>query len=107
MQLPLPGFTNGVLVPSFHFPAHKQPPSPPQFRDFNLPSVGTRRPDEIIAPSGMLGIIPDDIATAGGHNVPFRVERTGFGRRIPTRPEGLNTLPGRHQMARNNNHNQS
>jgi hypothetical protein len=88
------------IVPSFHFPTHNQPPSPPQFRDFNLPSVRTRRPEEIDAPSGMLGIIPD---VGGGYDVPFRVERNGFGRRVPSRPEGLNILPGRNQVGRISN----
>ena len=91
-------------VPTFHFPAHNQPPSPPQFRDFNLPNLRTRRPEELQIPSGMLGIIPDSIGSSGGgYDVPFRIERNGFGRRVPSRHEGLNSLPGRHQLARVSN----
>jgi hypothetical protein len=87
-----------------HFPlqGHSRPVSPPQFRDFNLPTGSQARPDDggDFLPSAMLGIIPDSIATSG-YEVPFRVEGNGIGRRIPARMEGLNTFPGRHQLGRN------
>ena len=87
-----------------HFPlqGHNRPVSPPQFRDFDLPSSSQTRRDEEsdFLPSAMLGIIPDYIATSG-YEVPFRIEGSGIGRRIPARTEGLNTFPGRHQAGRN------
>ena len=87
-------------MPSLHFPlqTHNRPPSPPQFRDLNLPSAQTRRPEDILAPSSVLGVLPD---SHDGYAVPFRTDRNGFGRRIPTHPQPLNTFPGRHQVARN------
>ena len=87
-----------------HFPlqGHNHPASPPQFRDFNLPTSSQTRQDEEsdFRPSAILGIIPDNIATSG-YDVPFRIEGHGIGRRIPARTEGLNTFPGRHQVGRN------
>jgi hypothetical protein len=89
-------------VPSLHFPlqTHNRPPSPPQFRDLNLPTAQTRRPDEILAPSSVFGVLPDSI-DGDRYVVPFRTDRNGFGTRVPPHPQPLNTFPGRHQVARN------
>jgi len=90
-------------LPSFHFPlqTHNRPPSPPQFRDFRLPSAETRRPEDLMIPSGLLGMVGDG-GGVGTYNVPFRVggNNRGFGRRVPGRSEGLNPFPGSHQQGR-------
>jgi len=91
-----------LVVPSLHHPLqtfHNRPPSPPQFRDLNLPSITSRRPGELDAPTSLLGVIPD--AAAMGYEVPFRIEQSGLGRRLPARREALNVLPGRHGQGRN------
>jgi len=85
-------------VPSIHHPLqtlHHRPPSPPEFRDFRLPTPQTRRPDQIDMPTGILGTIPTGML-AGTYDVPFRVQSNGMGRRLPARVEGLNSLPARH-----------
>ena len=74
--------------------SHNRSPSPPLFRDFDLPTLDTRRPEEITTPSNLLGTIPDD--TVGSDQLPFHeVSSLGLGRRIPSRTEALSIHPGR------------
>lgn len=85
------------IVPSLLHPLqslHNRSPSPPLFRDFDLPSLHTRRPEEIIAPSNLLGTIPDGVVDS--YQLPVREDSSlGLGRRIPPRTEALSIHPGR------------
>jgi hypothetical protein len=84
------------LVPSLHHPLqtfHNRVPSPPQFRDLNLPSMQSGRQGEIEAPTSLLGMIPD--ALAREHDVSFLSIPRQSGRRLPPQFEGLNIMPDR------------
>jgi hypothetical protein len=79
-------------VPSLHHPSRalrNRPLSPPIFRDFDLPAPPVLRPDDLIAPSSILGVLPNRVAR--DYQVPFPPEQSGFGRRVPAR---LDSLPG-------------
>ena len=72
---------------------HHMPPSPPEFRDLNLPTSETQRPDEIDVPTSVLGAIPTGMGVT--YEVPSRLQSNGMGRRLPIRMEGLNILASR------------
>jgi hypothetical protein len=62
---------------------------PTSFRDFGLPTLETRRAEEILAPSSILGTIPrvDDA-------IPYRESESRLGRRVPRRTDDLISLSG-------------
>lgn len=83
-------------MPSLHHPLHtfhNRQPSPPLFRDLNLPRMQSGRHGEIDTPTSLLGMIPD--ALAGEHDVSFLPIPYRSGRRIPLQHEGLNIMPDR------------
>lgn len=94
--IPFQAFLLIKLVPSLHHPLqtfHNRQPSPPLFRDLNLPSLQAARQGEIDTPTSVLGMIPD--ALAGEHHIDFLSIPSRSGRRIPLPHEGLNIMPDR------------